>query len=133
MVNSAAPMTSDGVSVASQDNDALAGGGVSGASLGSDVVVAGVAPMFRLGNDSGATGISANILGGEGVTTATAERSAHDSQQRESTLWSGIRPSDQDDIEKSEVDHSDIAALHNVVPQRAKPQRSLKHSTLDER
>ena len=134
VVNSAAPMAGDGVAggvpFTSQHNDGLGGGRVSGASLGSDVVV-GVASVASLGNDNGATGISSNTLGSEGVTTVTSGRSVHDSQQHVSTLWSGISPSDRDDIEESEVDHRDIAALHNVVPQRSRPQRSLKRSTLD--
>ena len=51
--------------------------------------------VASLGNDNGATGISANIPGSEGVTTVTAGRSVHDSlQQRVSTLWMGISPSD---------------------------------------
>ena len=58
--------------------------------------------------------------------TFWVRRSVHDSQQRVSTLWSGITPSDQDDMEESEVGQRDIAALHNVVPQQSRPQRSLK-------
>ena len=166
VVNSAATMVSDGfvyVSIASHDNNGLAGGGVSGPRLVSDGVDVGVVSVTSHGNDNGATAIashgndngataiashgndngvtaiashgndngataiSAIILRKEGVTTVTAGKSAHDSiQQHISTMQSGISPSDREDKEGSEVDHRDIATLHNVVPQWSRPQRSLK-------
>ena len=51
--------------------------------------------------------------------------------QRLSTLWSVLSSSELQEMAEAEVDHRDIAVLHNVTPPQSRPQRSFKPSTSD--
>ena len=74
-----------------------------------------------------------NISSSDGMVSGDNNTVSGVGCQRLSTLWSGLSSSELQEMAEAEVDHRDIAVLHNVTPPQSRPQRSFKRSTSDVR
>ena len=48
-----------------------------------------------------------------------------------SALWSGLSPTEREELAESEVNHTDIAAMHQVTPPVSRPCRSFERKTMN--